>query len=141
MSSILPKVISKEEIIKMIELTENTKHKLVISLLYSSGLRLSEIINLKREDIETQRNIILVKAGKGKKDRITILSKKVKSQLISYLIENEFKSKYLFEGRNNSKYTKETVQQIVKNAGKKINKNISPHMLRHSFATHLLEDG
>jgi len=138
---ILPKVVAKEDILKMIDLIENKKHKLIVSLLYSSGLRLSELINLKRREIDTNRNVILVKQGKGKKDRITILSKRVKSQLISYLIENEFKSEYLIEGRNNLKYRKESVQMILKKYSKKINIHITPHMLRHSFATHLLEDG
>lgn len=138
---LLPKVISKEEILMMINSIDNKKHKLVVSILYSSGMRLNELVNLKREDIDAKRNIILIKAGKGQKDRITILSRKVKNQLVKYLIETEFKSKYLFEGRNNSKYTKKSVEVIVKNASKIINKHVTPHMLRHSFATHLLEDG
>ena len=70
----LPKVLSKNEIMQMIENTKNIKHKLVIQLLYSSGLRLSELINLKKEDIDLQRNLINVKRGKGMKDRITLLS-------------------------------------------------------------------
>lgn len=138
---LLPKVISKEEILRMINSIENKKHKLVISLLYSSGMRLSELVNLKREDIQSTRNIIIIRAGKGQKDRATILSKKVKNQLVEYLIENDFKTKYLFEGRNSSKYTKKSVEAIVKKASSIINIHVTPHMLRHSFATHLLENG
>jgi len=140
---ILPKVIAKDNILNMINLIKNKKHKLIVSLLYSSGLRLSEVINLKRKDIDTNRNVILIKQGKGKKDRITILSKKVKNQLIDYLIETEFKSELLFEGRNSKKYTSKSIQKIVENSAKKANiiQHITPHMLRHSFATHLLESG
>jgi site-specific recombinase XerD len=138
---LLPKVISKEKIIELISLIKNKKHKLIVSILYSSGLRVSEVIYLMRENIDVDRNIIFIKTAKGRKDRITILSKNVKAQLISYLIETDFNTKYLFEGRNNSKYTKESVQMILKKYSKIIGQNITPHMLRHSFATHLLESG
>ena len=136
----LPKVIPKEEIKIIIKNIHNQKHKLIISFLYSSGFRLSEIINLKRNDINIFDNIILVKQGKGRKDRITLLSEKIKPELTKYLLENKFKSDYLFEGRN-GKYTKKSVQEILKKASKSINKHVTPHMLRHSFATHLLEAG
>jgi integrase/recombinase XerD len=79
----LPKVLSKNEILEMINNTDNIKHKLVIQLLYSSGLRLSELINLRREDIDIQRNLINVRKGKGKKDRITLLSDNLKIALLS----------------------------------------------------------
>ena len=138
---LLPKVLSKEEVFKIIESIENKKHKLIISVLYSSGIRLSEVINLKRNDVQTERNLILIRNGKGKKDRITILSKKVKNLLIDYLIENEFKTNYLFETNRNSKYTAKSIQLILKKSSKIINKHVTPHMLRHSFATHLLETG
>ena len=140
---ILPKVVAKEDILKIINSIKNKKHKLIVSLLYSSGLRLSEVINLKRKDIETSRNVILVKQGKGKKDRITILSKNVKNQLVDYLIETKFNSELLFEGRNSKKYSSKSIQKIVESSAKEvgIKQHITPHMLRHSFATHLLEDG
>lgn len=136
----LPKVIPKEEIKIILKNINNLKHKLIIEILYSSGLRLSEIINLKREHINTNNNTILIKQAKGKKDRITILSQKVKEQLPQYLLETKFKTQYLFEGRN-GKYTKKSIQEILKKASEPLNKNITPHMLRHSFATHLLESG
>lgn len=136
----LPKVLSKKEILEMIENTENIKHKLVIQLLYSSGLRLSELINLKREDIDLQRNLINVKRGKGRKDRITLLSNNLKITLLRYYNNENLNSKYLFQGRK-GKYTKKSVQKILENSGNKIHKKVTPHMLRHSFATHLLESG
>jgi integrase/recombinase XerD len=136
----LPKVLSKFEIKYLIEKTKNEKHKLVIKMLYSSGLRLSELINLKKEDIESQRNVIKVRQGKGKKDRITLLSDKLSKELFDFVCKTNFKTKYLFEGRK-GKYSKKSVQKILENASKGLNKNVTPHMIRHSFATHLLESG
>ncbi|MFT4304449.1 MAG: site-specific tyrosine recombinase/integron integrase [Candidatus Woesearchaeota archaeon] len=136
----LPKVLSKEEIVTMINLTENLKHKLIIQLLYSSGLRLNELINLKRQDIDIERNLINIIQGKGKKDRITLLSEKLKIDLLKYYCKYQINSDYIFIGRN-GKYTKKSVQKVLENAGKIIKKKVTPHMLRHSFATHLLESG
>ena len=136
----LPKVISKEKIKEMINLTENLKHKLIIKLLYSSGLRLQELIDLKRKDIDFEREILNVKKGKGKKDRITLISEALKLDLLKYYSNNTFKTEYVFEGRN-GKYTKKSVQKVLDEAGKKADIKVTPHMLRHSFATHLLEQG
>ena len=137
---LLPKVVSKIDIDKILGCMTNIKHKLIIMILYSSGLRVSEVVNLKRSDISD--NSLLVRQGKGKKDRYTIISKKVKKLLIEYLCQTTFKSVYLFEGRK-GKYTIKSVQEILKKASSKslINRHITPHMLRHSFATHLLENG
>jgi len=136
----LPKVISKSEVLEMLEKTKNLKHRLVIQLLYSSGLRLSELIDLKRNDIDVERNLINVRKGKGSKDRITLLSERLKIELLKYYNQYSLKSDYVFEGRN-GKYTNKSVQIIMEKASKIINKKVSPHMLRHSFATHLLENG
>ncbi len=134
---LLPKVISKQEIQQIIKNTKNIKHKLIIILLYSSGLRVSEITNLKRTDMNTNNNTILIRQAKGRKDRYTILSNKAKSVLTEYLCQTTFKSQYLFEGRN-GKYTIKSIQEILKKSSPN---HITPHMLRHSFATHLLEQG
>lgn len=136
----LPKVISKEKINKLINFAENLKHKIIIELLYSSGLRLQELIDLKRKDIDFDRNIIHVKKGKGKKDRITLMSEKIKIDLLKYYSNYNFKTDYVLEGRK-GRYTKKSVQKVLKALGKKIGIKVTPHMFRHSFATHLLESG
>ncbi|MBT4387646.1 tyrosine-type recombinase/integrase [Candidatus Woesearchaeota archaeon] len=136
----IPKVISKNKILTMINNCKNIKHRLVIKLLYSSGIRLSELINLKKQDIDFDQNTILIKSGKGNKDRITIFANSIKIDLLKYFSNTEFKTKYLFEGRS-GKYTKKSIQLILEKYSKVINQKVTPHMLRHSFATHLLESG
>jgi len=136
----LPKVISKKNINLLLTNTKNLKHKLALKFLYSSGLRLQELIHLKREHIDIEQGLILVKQGKGKKDRYTLLAKNLKEDLLKYYSTMIFSTKYVFEGRN-GKYTKKSVQMICKKAGEIVNLHLSPHMLRHSFATHLLESG
>jgi len=139
----LPIVLSRQEIIKMIEITDNLKHRLIIQILYSSGLRVSELVNLKIDDIDFYRQIITVKAGKGKKDRITIVSKVVLKNMEKYLLEYQ-PLVYLFESHEaGKKMNVRSAQMIVAQAVKRVgvNKNITAHSLRHSFATHLLENG
>ncbi|MDO6470121.1 site-specific tyrosine recombinase/integron integrase [Maribacter sp. 1_MG-2023] len=136
----LPKVISKEEVIAIIEHTNNLKHRCIVQLLYGSGLRRSELLNLKLNDIDSKRMLIRVEGAKGNKDRLTLLSKNTLKDLRMYF--KEWKPKeFLFEGRKGGKYSPESVVQIVKQAANKagIKQNVSPHTLRHSFATHLLE--
>lgn len=138
----LPKVLAKADILKMIQLTKNIKHKCIISLLYSAGLRRSELLALKLHDIDSKRMVIKVQGGKGNKDRNTLLSKNVLQDLRQYY--KDFRpEEYLFEGSKGGKYSPKSVTNIVKNAAKKaeIKTNVNPHMLRHSFATHLLEAG
>ena len=109
---------------------------------YSSGIRLNELISLQIKDIDFDRNLIVVKMGKGKKDRQSVLSKSLKMVLKRYLLEYH-PSHYLFEGQKGGKYSASSVQAIMKKAVNKvgIKKHATVHTLRHSFATHLLENG
>ena len=139
---ILPKVISKKEDKDMINNTNNIKHRCVVSLLYSAGLRRSELINLKLTDIDSNRMVITVLQSKGNKDRITLLSETVLKDLREYYLEWKPKV-YLFEGQSGGQYSAQSDLKIVKDSAKKskIIKRVTPHVLRHSFATHLLEAG
>jgi site-specific recombinase XerD len=138
----LPEVLSKEEIIKIINSTNNIKHKCIMGLLYSSGLRRGELLSLNVTDIDSKRMVVKVKNSKGNKDRITILSPSILKDLQVYYKEYRPK-KYLFEGQKGNKYSATSVLNIISVAGKKagILKKVTPHMFRHSFATHLLENG
>lgn len=140
----MPEVLSVEEVQRMIALTANVKHRAILTIMYSAGLRRMELLQLKPGDIDSERMLIKVKQGKGKKDRYTILSAKALELLRLHFRFNRPKT-YLFEpnGRAGRKVSERTVDNIVKQsvARAKITKNVSCHTLRHSFATHLLEKG
>lgn len=138
----LPKVLSKEEVFLIIQNTNNLKHKCIISLLYSAGLRRSELLNLKLNDIDGKRMLITVNGAKGNKDRMTVLSPTLLADLRAYFKEYRPKE-YLFEGPNHKSYSASSVLKIIVKSARRagISKKVTPHMLRHSFATHLLEDG
>ncbi len=138
----LPTVISKEEVLSIIENANNIKHRCIIQLLYSAGLRRSELKNLKIEDIDSKRMLIRVEETKGNKDRHTLLSQTALKDLRLYYKEWRPKN-FLFEGQNGGRYSGESVLKIVKRAAQKsrIRQSVTPHILRHSFATHLLESG
>jgi integrase/recombinase XerD len=134
--------LTSNEIKQLIDFTLNMKHKLMISMLYATGVRVSELITIKVGDIDFPRRLLLVKQGKGNKDRYTILSDNVIKELNGYLRTRKNKSHYLFE-TSKGHITSSTVQAVLKNAKKKakIKKSVTPHVLRHSFATHLRDSG
>lgn len=136
----IPEVLTKEEVIKLIDSSSTKKSKLIIQLLYSSGLRVSELVNLKSSDLNLKENTGWVRLGKGKKDRMFILSKKIPGKLKKY-IEKHPENQFIFSKEN--PLTTRNIQKIVQKAAHKagINKHVHCHTLRHSYATHLLENG
>jgi len=138
----LPIVLSKEEVQSLFNQVYNLKHKTILVLIYSCGLRISELINLKINDIDTQRMLIQIRNSKGNKDRQVQLAEQIHQLIKRY--NNEYNPKqFLFNGLNSFQYSTASIQKIIKRAAIKadIRKNVTPHTLRHSFATHLLEDG
>ncbi len=136
----LPEVLTKDEVKKLIESADNVKSRLIISLLYSSGLRVSELVNLKIEDLNLQEKTGWVRKGKGNKDRLFIISTGLSEELKEYL-ESKKDCKYVFS--REKPLTTRNIQKIIKGVRIRasINKKATPHTLRHSFATHLLEQG
>lgn len=136
----IPSVLTKEEVIQLINAVENRKSRLIIQLLYSSGLRVSELVNLKKQDLDFNENTGWVRAGKGKKDRMCFISKKLSKKLKKYL---EKKKDWIYVFSENKPLTTRNIQKIVQKAAAKagINKQVHPHTLRHSHATHLMDAG
>ena len=138
----LPEVLTEHEVLMILKNTTNIKHKTVLSLLYSSGLRVGELIGLRIQDVVWDKNYLFIRGGKGKKDRITLLSEQMALLLKKYL--QRYKPNYwMIENPERKQYSSSSVRAILKNSSKKaaLNKRVIPHMLRHSFATHLLEKG
>jgi site-specific recombinase XerD len=139
----LPVVLSSTEIVMLLRVTKNLKHRAIIGLLYSSGLRIGELLNLKLNDLDLERNMIYVKQGKGRKDRNCSLGQRIRPMLLNYAQTYQPKV-YLFEGDEEGKpYNASSVRNFLKRscAAAKISKHITPHTLRHTYATHLLENG
>lgn len=139
----LPKVLSKKEVKTILNVLNNKKHITQLMLAYSCGLRVSEVAKLKINHIDSDRMLIIIKQGKGRKDRVTNLSKKMLEQLRSYYKEYKPKT-WLFEGQKpGSHISTRSLQNVFNSAVDKANikKDVTFHSLRHSFATHLLESG
>ena len=139
----LPEFLTKEELISLIDAIKNEKHKLMILLLYSTGMRVSELVSLKIKNFEFDLNYGWIREGKGRKDRLFILAEKLKQQLLQHIEQNQLNQEdYLFSGRREY-ISVESIRMILRKATKqaKLKKKVHPHMLRHSFATHLIQNG
>lgn len=138
----LPNVISQEEVLAIIRCTQNLKHRAILALIYSCGLRISELINLKLVDFHIERKQLIVKNGKGRKDRYVSLAESFLPLLSNYYYS--YKPDVFFvEGQKGGSYSAASVRQFLRKSclKAKITKNVTPHTLRHSYATHLLENG
>ena len=138
----LPTVLNDQEVVSLFKSIDNVKHKCVLMLAYSAGLRLGEIVRLKLVDLDRQRMQIRVAQGKGRKDRYTKLSVKFLITFDAYIKEYQ-PVEYVFEGAKGNEYSERSVQNIIKAAAKRagIQKRTTMHTLRHTFATHSLENG
>ena len=133
---------SKEEVIDLLRYTKNLKHRAVLAMIYSAGLRISELLNLKLFHIDIDRKQITVKNSKGRRDRTVILAQSFIPLMQNYLMNYNPKI-YFVEGKPTQKYSSESVRSFLHRATKiaNIKKRVTPHTLRHSYATHLLENG
>ncbi len=140
---LLPNVLSKEEVKAILTIQSNLKHKAMLSLIYSCGLRCGELLKLKLTDVDSKRGLLIIRQSKGRKDRIAPLSQKIVEMLREYYLAYK-PSIYLFEGQfKETMYDERSLQNVLKQALYKcgIMKPVSLHWLRHSYATHLLENG
>jgi len=138
----LPNVLSQDEVIRLIKTPKNIKHRLILMLIYSCGLRLSEVINIRMRDVNGERRNIFIKAGKGKKDRFVTLADSIIPYIKIY--KKQFKPVYwLLEGATGGQYSKSSVQKVLRKAVEesKVNPYATVHTLRHSYATHCVENG
>ncbi|HKL17305.1 MAG TPA: tyrosine-type recombinase/integrase [Patescibacteria group bacterium] len=139
---ILPTVLSRSEVSKILESTKNTKHKLLLTLAYGAGLRVSEIVALKVQNLDFEELTVHIKQAKGQKDRISVIPESLVDSLKN-LVAGKLGNDLVFESQRGGKLTTRTAQKVFKNAlcGSGVKKNATFHSLRHSFATHLLENG
>jgi integrase/recombinase XerD len=142
----IPSVLSKEEVKQILDSIKNGKHKLMIALMYGSGLRVSELVNLKVKDLVLEKGYGYVRNGKGGKDRLIVIPKILVKKLETIILLQELKFEdYLFKSDRERKYSLRTIQVIAKRAARDAKlknwRNIHPHTFRHSFATHSIENG
>jgi integrase/recombinase XerD len=138
----LPEILSKDEVRAILKNTRNLKHKAILGTIYFHGLRRSELINLQLKDIDRSRGIINIRQSKGNKDRIVPLDLNC-IKVIDRYIDKYKPANYLFNGQFSEKYSGESIRSILATSVKlaHLNKEVNPHKLRHSYATHLLEQG
>ncbi|MFT4698348.1 MAG: integrase/recombinase XerD [Flavobacteriaceae bacterium] len=141
-SNYLPTVLSKEEVIDILRATKNLKHRAVIALLYSAGLRVGELINLQISAIDVDRRQLFIKNAKGRKDRVVILAESFIPLYLNYITTYQ-PHQYFIESPKKGKYHASSIRSFLKGSCKRagIKKRVTPHTLRHSFATHLIENG
>ena len=141
-SKYLPTVLSKEEVIDLLRATRNLKHRAILALIYSSGLRIGELLKLKLEDIDIDRRQVKVKMSKGRKDRYVVMAESFIPLLLNY-VSTYRPETFFVEGQKGGNYTASAVRSFLKDSCARagITKRITPHSLRHSYATHMLENG
>ncbi|MCH4822781.1 site-specific integrase [Gramella lutea] len=141
-SKYLPGVLSKEEVIDLLRATRNLKHRCVLALIYSSGLRIGELVNLKLDDIDVDRRQVLIRQAKGRKDRYVMLAESFLPLFFNYL-QTYAPRKFFAEGNKHGQYSASAIRSFLKESCRraKIRKRVTPHTLRHSYATHMLENG
>ena len=140
----IPVFLEKQEVELLLNNIKNNYHKIIIAFLYSTGLRVGELVSLKVEDLNLKERYGIVRKGKGNKDRIFIVSERLVSIIAQIIVNNNLSKKdYLFINNRRTGYSVKSIQKIVKDAQKKagIKKNVHPHTMRHSFATHIIEQG
>lgn len=138
----LPTVLSKEEVVSLLKCTRNLKHRAILALIYSSGLRIGELLSLHLRDIDVDRRQVFIRNSKGGKDRVVVLAHSILPLLHNYL--TTYVPNFLFaEGINGNAYSAQSVRAFLKISCRRahITKKVTPHTLRHSFATHMLENG
>lgn len=138
----LPQVLSREEVVELLRATRNLKHRALLALIYSAGLRVGEVLNLRLYDVDVDRKQIIIKQGKGRKDRVVVLAETFLPLLFNYL-RTYCPVEYFIEGQQGGAYSSSSVRNILKQSCRRagLRKRITPHTLRHSYATHLLENG